>query len=209
MGSRRLCVILIAACLASASALGAAAWKLVLKDGSTIECDGPPVVVNGSYLFRGVDGKDGSVPSERIDVEGTALANRVDPRPRWRELRRGAQDPNARLLNAPSGAGIITLTDASFDSTVLNSDVPVLVDFWAAWCGPCRRLAPEVDAISGEYAGRLRVGKLDIDANEATTDRFRVEAIPTLLLFKNGQVVARMTGAVSQGVIARMIQPHL
>ena len=84
---------------------------------------------------------------------------------------------------------IQAVTDTEFDSKVLKSDKPVLVDFWATWCGPCRMIAPVVEQLAGEYAGRVRVAKLDTDANPATTVRYGVRSIPQVLFFKNGKVV--------------------
>ncbi len=103
----------------------------------------------------------------------------------------------------------LTLTDADFDQTVLNSDVPVLVDFWAAWCGPCRVMAPTVEAIAEEYAGRVKVGKLDVDQNNHIAARFQIRSIPTLLLFKGGKVVEQRVGAVGKQEVQRMLEPHL
>jgi thioredoxin 1 len=88
-----------------------------------------------------------------------------------------------------AGDNTLTFDDQAFDRDVLNSEVPVLVDFWAPWCGPCRAMSPTVDAIAAEYAGKIKVGKLNTDENQETAMRYRVASIPTLLLFKGGQVV--------------------
>jgi thioredoxin 1 len=104
---------------------------------------------------------------------------------------------------------MLNLTDQTFDSEVLNSDVPVLVDFWAEWCPPCRLLTPTVDAIASDYAGRVKVGKVDIDANQATSERFQVHSIPTLMLFKGGQIVAQKVGAAGKTDVQKMIDAHL
>lgn len=107
------------------------------------------------------------------------------------------------------GANVIHVTDSTFDKEVLQSDLPVLVDFWAEWCGPCRMIAPTVEAIAAEYAGRLKVAKLDVDANGASAMRYQIRGIPTLLLFKDGRVVDMRVGAVPKSELVRMITPHL
>ncbi len=93
---------------------------------------------------------------------------------------------------------ITYVTDASFEKDVLQSDVPVLVDYWAEWCGPCRMIAPILDEISADYAGRLKVAKLNIDENPGTPPKFGIRGIPTLMLFKGGQHVATKVGALSK-----------
>jgi len=93
-----------------------------------------------------------------------------------------------------AGANTLTFTDAGWDKEVLNSEVPVLVDFWAEWCGPCRMMTPTIDAIADDYAGRVKVGKLNVDENGGTGMRYRVQSIPTLLLFKGGQIVEHKVG---------------
>ncbi len=95
----------------------------------------------------------------------------------------------------------ITATDANFDAEVINSDKPVLVDFWATWCGPCRMIAPVIEEIAGEYEGKAKVAKLDVDANPQVSMKYGIRSIPTLLIFKNGQVVDQIVGAVPKGVI--------
>ena len=101
------------------------------------------------------------------------------------------------------------VTDQTFETEVLQSPVPVLVDFWAAWCGPCRAIAPAVDEIATEYQGKLKVLKLDVDQNGETSGRYNVLGIPTLLLFKGGQVVEKMVGAYPKAAMVSKITPHL
>lgn len=107
------------------------------------------------------------------------------------------------------GANTVEITDTNFESEVLKSSVPVLVDFWAAWCAPCRALAPTVEAIADQYQGRVKVGKMDVDANGTTSSKFSIRGIPTLLLFKDGQVKEQIVGAVGKEVIAKAIDKHL
>ena len=103
----------------------------------------------------------------------------------------------------------LTFTDAAFDQDVLNSDLPVLVDFWAPWCGPCRAMSPTVDAVAAEYEGRIKVGKLNTDENQATAMRYQVRGIPTLLLFKGGSVVDQRVGAMPKAELVKMLGPHV
>jgi len=108
-----------------------------------------------------------------------------------------------------AGANMLTLTDSTFDREVLNSDVPVLVDFWAEWCGPCRMMEPTIEAIAADYAGKVKVGKLNVDDNGATAMRFNIRGIPTLLLFKGGKVVDQRVGAVGKSEVQKMLDAHL
>ncbi len=104
---------------------------------------------------------------------------------------------------------IQTLSDGDFDQSVLQSKAPVLVDFWAEWCAPCRRLAPTVDALATEYDGRLTVGKLNVDDNPNTAGRFNIRGIPTLLLFKDGQVVESVVGLTGKEQLKQLIDRHV
>jgi thioredoxin 1 len=101
------------------------------------------------------------------------------------------------------------VTDASFQSDVLRSTTPVLVDFWAEWCVPCKAMSPVMRELAKEYEGRLKVGKLDVEANTNMTMQFQVMSIPTLILFKNGQAVERITGKVGKDKLVAKIKPHL
>jgi thioredoxin 1 len=107
-----------------------------------------------------------------------------------------------------ASANLVTLTQANFDAEVLKSPVPVLVDFWATWCGPCRMIAPILDQLSEEFAGRVKVTKLDVDANQKTAMRFQVRSIPTLLFFKDGKLVDQVIGAVPKPALAAKFEQH-
>jgi len=106
-------------------------------------------------------------------------------------------------------ANTVEITDANFESEVLKSSVPVLIDFWAAWCAPCRALAPTVEAVATQYQGRVKVGKMDVDAHGATSSKYHIRGIPTLLLFKDGQVKEQIVGAVGKDVITKALDKHL
>ena len=101
------------------------------------------------------------------------------------------------------------LTDADFEQSVIQSARVVLVDFWAEWCGPCRRLAPTVDALASDYDGRITVGKLNVDENPRTAEQFMIRGIPTLLLFKGGQVVEQVVGLADKDTLKRVIDRHV
>jgi thioredoxin 1 len=104
---------------------------------------------------------------------------------------------------------IVTLSDATFDEHVKASDVPVLVDFWAEWCGPCKMISPVLEEIAEEQAGKIQIGKLNIDDNLDVTRRFDVMSIPTLILFKDGEPVSRLIGAKPKGQLLEEIAPYL
>ena len=104
---------------------------------------------------------------------------------------------------------VAVVTDGTFDTLIVNSDKPALVDFWAVWCGPCRIVAPHIEALSDEFAGRAVVGKLDVDSNRGTAVRFGIQSIPTILFFKGGKVADRVVGAVGKNVLAEKLQALL
>ena len=104
---------------------------------------------------------------------------------------------------------LVNVSDASFDSEVLKADLPVLVDFWAAWCGPCKMIAPILEEIATEFAGKLKVAKVDVDANQETPAKYGVRGIPTLIIFKNGSAEATKVGALSKTQLADFIKAAL
>lgn len=104
---------------------------------------------------------------------------------------------------------ITHLSDASFEQDVLQSQIPVLVDYWAEWCGPCKMIAPILDEISKEYAGRIKVAKLNIDDNQNTPPKYGIRGIPTLMLFKNGNVEATKVGALSKSQLTAFIDSNI
>jgi len=101
---------------------------------------------------------------------------------------------------------IVHVSDATFDAEVLNSDIPVLVDFWAEWCGPCKMIAPVLDEIATEYAGKLKIAKVDVDANPEIPPKFGIRGIPTLIVFKGGNAEATKVGALSKSQLTEFIQ---
>ena len=101
------------------------------------------------------------------------------------------------------------VTDDSFDQDVIKSDIPVLVDYWAEWCGPCKMIAPILDEVARDYEGRLEIAKLNVDENAATTAKYAVRGIPTLMLFKNGSMVASKVGALSKSQLTVFLDSHL
>jgi thioredoxin 1 len=103
----------------------------------------------------------------------------------------------------------LAITDATFETEVLNATEPVLVDFWATWCGPCKAIAPALEEIATEQTGRLKIAKLDVDANGETAMRFGVQSIPTLMLFKDGQLAATKVGALSKSQLTSFLDGHL
>jgi thioredoxin 1 len=108
-----------------------------------------------------------------------------------------------------SNPSIVHTSDATFDKDVLKSDKPVLLDFWAEWCGPCKMIAPILDEIAGEYQDRVKIAKLNIDENPQTPHKFGIRGIPTLILFKNGTVEAQKVGAVTKSQLAAFLDSNL
>ncbi|WP_118777385.1 thioredoxin [Haemophilus haemolyticus] len=104
---------------------------------------------------------------------------------------------------------VLHINDADFESVVVNSDIPVLLDFWAPWCGPCKMIAPVLDELVPEFAGKVKIVKMNVDDNQATPAQFGVRSIPTLLLIKNGQVVATQVGALPKTQLANFINQHI
>ena len=104
-----------------------------------------------------------------------------------------------------SNDSIIHVTDASFATDVLASDIPVLVDFWAAWCGPCKMIAPILDDLAEQFAGKIKIAKVDVDANKEVPGKFNIRGIPTLLIIKNGEVEATKVGALSKAQLIEFI----
>jgi thioredoxin 1 len=100
---------------------------------------------------------------------------------------------------------VINVTDGAFESAVMNSDLPCLVDFWAPWCGPCKAIGPVIDQLADEFDGKVRIAKMNVDDNQETPGKFGIRAIPTLILFKNGQEVDKITGAVGKGQLVALL----
>jgi len=103
----------------------------------------------------------------------------------------------------------IEITDANFDQEVLKSDIPVLIDFWAVWCGPCKMIAPIISELAKEYDGKVKVGKLDIDNNQQVSMKYGIRSIPTLLIFKDGKIADQIVGAVPKSAITAKLNEHV
>jgi thioredoxin len=108
-----------------------------------------------------------------------------------------------------AGNNILEFTDGNFEQEVLKSDKAVLVDFWAEWCSPCRMIAPAVEAVAKEYSDRVKVGKLNVDQNMSVTGRYNIRGIPTLLIFKGGQIQEQVVGLTSKDAIAKLLDKHI
>lgn len=107
-----------------------------------------------------------------------------------------------------ANADTLELTDDNFDAEILRSETPALVDFWAVWCGPCRQIAPAVEALASEYKGQLKVGKMDVDAHQVVPQKYGIRSIPTLLVFKGGEVVDTIVGAVPKAKLEEKVKAH-
>jgi thioredoxin 1 len=108
-----------------------------------------------------------------------------------------------------AGNNVIELTDATFDATIADGATPILVDFWAEWCGPCRRMGPIVEELANQYAGKARVAKLNVDQHQQVAGRLGIQSIPALLIFKNGQLAKRIVGAVPKDMLEQAVQEVL
>lgn len=145
-----------------------------------------------------------------VRCPGCGTTNRVPEARIGQRARCGRCHASLPIGTADATAGrLVTVTDADFETKILQSPTPVLLDCWADWCGPCHALAPTIDALARDYAGRVTVAKLDVDANPATADRFEIRGIPTLLLFRDGQLVDRLTGVHPRGAIEARLRPLL
>jgi thioredoxin 1 len=118
-------------------------------------------------------------------------------------------EPVRQTADTTAGGHIHHVTDDSFEPEVLQSQLPVLVDYWAEWCGPCKMVAPILDELAKDYAGKLKVAKLDIDSNDKVAARFGVRGIPTLMLFKNGAVAAQKVGALSKSQLTAFLDSNI
>jgi thioredoxin 1 len=107
------------------------------------------------------------------------------------------------------GEGLVEFTDANWEAEVLKSDTPVLVDFWAAWCGPCRQIAPVVEELARDYKGKVKVGKLNVDENDQVAQQYKILSIPTLLFFKNGKLADQIIGAVPKSKMESVLKQQI
>jgi thioredoxin 1 len=149
---------------------------------------------------------DAALRGDRLPaVTGPTVPLHRTPRPQAQQ----ASQPSPQSHTANGTAKPVVLTDATFDQVVGKSDVPVLVDFWASWCGPCRMIAPAVEQLAREFAGRALVAKLNIDEQPRVAQRYGIMSIPTLYIFKGGQIVERVVGAQPAPVLRQALQRHV
>ncbi len=141
--------------------------------------------------------------TQMIHCPACGAVNRVAPQP----LHEGRKAVCGRCkADLPAGSPVMTITDSTFSNEVERSTLPVLLDMWAAWCGPCLRLAPVVEEIAGQMAGRVLVAKLNVDENPISAERFNIRSLPTLLVLKNGREIDRIVGALPKGEILRRLE---
>lgn len=147
-----------------------------------------------------------AAPSLIVECPSCGARNRIAPQKAWGKTpvcgRCGKPLPSAE-------AKPVIVTDANFGTLIENSSLPVLLDLWAAWCGPCRMIAPTIEALATELSGKVLVGKLDVDANPKTASRFGVQSIPTLLVLKDGREVNRIVGVQPKTAILQHLKPHI
>jgi thioredoxin 1 len=146
----------------------------------------------------------------RRDIAGESLYRREEEPASRSVASAAAERYKAEIPEVPmASANVKELTDSNFEAEVLKAELPTLVDFWAVWCGPCKMIAPMVDALADEYQGKLKVAKMDVDRHQIVPQQYSVRSIPTLLLFKNGKVVSQLVGTMPRPKLEAEIKKHL